>query len=56
MADRAAAELQHDILAQIGEQLVHLPGMDAAGGDRHQLLSLAQCCSKNMPCSSRIGL
>jgi hypothetical protein len=39
MADRAAAELQHHVLAQIGQQLVHLAGMDAARGHRHQLAS-----------------
>src|SRR5271165_2775029 len=38
MADGAAAELQHDVLAEKIEQLVHLAGMDAAGGDRHQLV------------------
>ena len=35
--DRAAAELEHDIVAQIGQQLMHLAGMDAARGDRHHL-------------------
>jgi hypothetical protein len=35
MADRAAAELQHDVIAEEVEQQVHLPGMDAARGDRH---------------------
>ena len=38
MADRAAAELQHDVLAEQVEELVHLPGVDAARGDRHQLV------------------
>ena len=38
MADRAAAELQHHVFAEIVEQLVHLAGMDAAGGDRHHLV------------------
>ena len=37
MADRAAAELQHHVLAEIVEQLVHLAGVDAARGDRHHL-------------------
>ena len=37
VADRAAAELQHDVVAEIGQQLVHLAGVDAAGGDRHHL-------------------
>ena len=30
MADGAAAELQHDIVAEQVEQLVHLPRVDAA--------------------------
>ena len=38
MADRAAAELQDHVFAEIVEQLVHLAGMDAAGGDRHHLV------------------
>ena len=37
MADRAAAELEHHVLAEIGQELVHLTGMDAARGDRHHL-------------------
>ena len=35
MADRAAAELEDDVLAEVVEQLVHLAGVDAARGDRH---------------------
>ena len=35
MADRAAPELQHDILAQKVQQLMHLPRVNAAGSDRH---------------------
>ena len=38
MPDRAAAELQDDVLAEQVEQLVHLAGMDAPGGHRHQLV------------------
>ena len=38
MADGAAAELQHDIFAEVIEQLVHLAGVDAARGDRHHLV------------------
>ena len=37
MADGAAAELQHDVLAEIVDQLVHLAGMNAARGHRHHL-------------------
>src|SRR5207237_279072 len=35
VSDGAAAELEDDILAEMVEQLVHLAGVDAAGGDRH---------------------
>jgi hypothetical protein len=35
MADRAAAELQHDVFSEVVQQLVHLPRVDAARGDRH---------------------
>jgi hypothetical protein len=35
VADRAATELEHHVLAEVLEQLVHLAGMDAARGDRH---------------------
>src|SRR5207302_2011783 len=35
VADGAAAELEDDVFAQVVEQLVHLAGVDAAGGDRH---------------------
>ena len=38
MADRAAAELQHHVLAEQVEQLMHLAGVDAARGDRHHLV------------------
>ena len=38
VTDRAAAELQHDVFAEIVEQLVHLPGMDAARRHRHDLV------------------
>ncbi len=41
MADRAATELQHHVVAEQVEQLVHLAGVDAAGGDRHHLLQRA---------------
>ena len=37
MTDRAAAELQHDVFAEIDEKLVHLSGVDAAACDRHHL-------------------
>ena len=30
VADGAAAELEHDVLAEVVEELVHLAGMDAA--------------------------
>ena len=40
MADGAAAELQDHVLAEIREQLVHLAGVDAAGGHRHHLAQL----------------
>ena len=35
VADRPAAELQHHVLAEVVEQLVHLAGVDPARGDRH---------------------
>jgi hypothetical protein len=35
MPDRAAAELQHDVLAEVVQQLVHLAGVDATRRDRH---------------------
>src|SRR6201999_1013811 len=35
VTDGPAAELQHDVLSQVAQQLVHLTGVDAAGGDRH---------------------
>ncbi len=35
MADGAAAELQHDIITEQIEQLMHLAGMNAARRDRH---------------------
>src|ERR1019366_6840651 len=38
MTDRAAAKLQDNVLAEKIEQLVHLPRMDAAGGNWHQLV------------------
>ncbi len=38
MTDGAAAELQHHVLAEIVQELVHLSGMDAARGDRHDLV------------------
>ena len=38
MADGAAAELQHHVFAEMVEQLMHLAGMDAAGGHRHHLV------------------
>jgi len=34
VADGAAAELQDDVLAQVVQELVHLAGVDAAGGHR----------------------
>ncbi len=37
MADGAAAELQHDVVAEEIEQLVHLARVDAAGRDGHHL-------------------
>src|SRR5690242_11469182 len=33
VADRPAAELQDRVLAQVVQELVHLPGVDAAGRD-----------------------
>src|ERR1019366_7419670 len=38
VADRPAAELQHDVVSEQMEKLMHLPGMDAAGCHRHHLL------------------
>ena len=38
MADGAAAELQHHVLAEMIEQLMHLAGMDAARRHRHHLV------------------
>ena len=35
VADRAAAELQDNVLAEVVEQLMHLAGVDAARGHRH---------------------
>src|SRR3954468_4139447 len=35
VADRAAAELQDAVFAEVVQQLVHLAGVDAARGDRH---------------------
>jgi hypothetical protein len=46
VADRAAAELQHHVVAEQVDQLVHLAGVDAAGRDRHHLAQRAQSCSK----------
>ena len=40
VADRAAAELQHHVVAEQVEQLVHLAGVDAARGDRHHLAQI----------------
>jgi hypothetical protein len=37
MTDGAAAELQHHVLAEIGDELVHLTGMNAARCHRHHL-------------------
>jgi hypothetical protein len=37
MADGAAAELQHHVVAEQIEKLVHLAGVNAARGDRHHL-------------------
>ena len=37
MADGASAKLQHHILAEVVDQLVHLPRMNPAGRDRHHL-------------------
>ena len=41
MSDRAAAELQDDVVAEQIEQLMHLPGVDAAGSNRHDLAQRA---------------
>jgi hypothetical protein len=38
MTDGAAAELQHDVLAEMVEQLMHLTGVNAAGRHRHHLV------------------
>ena len=46
VADRAAAELQHDVLAEVVEQLVHLAGVNAARCDRHEPGIEAQSWSK----------
>ena len=35
MTDRAPTELQHHVVPEQIQQLVHLPGMDPAGGHRH---------------------
>ena len=38
VADGTAAELQHDVLAEQIEKLMHLPGVNAAGRHGHQLV------------------
>ena len=38
MTNGATAKLQHDILAKMIKQLVHLAGMDATGRHRHHLV------------------
>lgn len=40
MADSAPAELQHDIVAEQIQQLVHLAGMDAARSNGHDLFQI----------------
>src|ERR1700677_583545 len=37
MADGPAAELQHDVLTEIGQELMHLTGVNASRGDGHEL-------------------
>jgi hypothetical protein len=49
VADGAAAELQHHVVAEEVEKLVHLAGMNAARRHRHDLVQDAQSCSKKMP-------
>ena len=41
MADGAAAELQHNVVAEQVEQLMHLSCVDAARGHRHDLPDVA---------------
>src|SRR5271157_6401353 len=38
VADGAAAELQNDVIAEQIDELVHLAGVNAARGHRHQLV------------------
>jgi len=38
VTDGAAAELQHHVVAEVGQQLVHLASMDTTRGDRHDLV------------------
>ena len=37
MPDRATAELENDVITKQVQQLMHLAGVDAAGGDWHHL-------------------
>ena len=40
---------KHDVVAEQVEQLVHLPGVDAAGGDRHHFADAGPVLLEEQP-------